>query len=342
MKKRRIWVAVLLALCLLLTASPIGMKAASASVPDQQVYGGAWTDAYRQILYDHWGPIRQYQARVIECTFNGRDYSIPCLPVGLNDLTGDGVPELIFMEAADGGARGDLYVYAGKDGFTRCILYLAGITRLNYDEFLGFSVYFSSAGGNTLVIERYEYETPWVHQYRLNGQGMFELIATMTVHGDYSGEGEDIFYRNGQVVSSSVYYSALDALQKGVTREISSYLKPDWSAYGFDLTWEDAVQKLNGMASAPTTTPAPAAIYGLAINKLATRTGPGTKYAEGGTYEVKGQYIQVLAKAYDKVNEIWWVKCVIPYRGENRVLWTGYQRFDPATLPLEVLPEEHW
>ena len=76
--------------------------------------------------------------------------------------------------------------------------------------------------------------------------------------------------------------------------------------------------------------------------KMATRTGPGTTYAEGGSYDVKGQYIQVLAKAYDKRNEIWWVKCVIPYRGKNKVLWTGYQRFDHSTLPLDRIPEEFW
>ena len=132
--------------------------------------------------------------------------------------------------------------------------------------------------------------------------------------------------------------------QQGMTREISSYLRPDYSAYGLDITWEAAVQTLTESPVVPVTpvTAAPTEFYGLAIQKLATRTGPSTKYAEGGTFEVKGQYIQVLAKAYDKVNEIWWVKCVIPDRGGFKVLWTGYMRFDPSTLPLELLPEEKW
>ena len=82
--------------------------------------------------------------------------------------------------------------------------------------------------------------------------------------------------------------------------------------------------------------------YGLAAYKLSTRTGPSTKYAEGGTYDVKGQYIHVLARAYDSVNEIWWVKCEIPYGGSVRVLWTGYWRFDPTTLSLDQLPVEAW
>ncbi len=81
-------------------------------------------------------------------------------------------------------------------------------------------------------------------------------------------------------------------------------------------------------------------LYGLATVKLATRSGPGTNYSEQGTYEVAGQYIRVLSRAWDKNNEIWWVKCEIPYRGQIRVLWTGYKRFDPSTLPLESIPIE--
>ena len=67
-------------------------------------------------------------------------------------------------------------------------------------------------------------------------------------------------------------------------------------------------------------------VYGLAIQKLATRYGPGTQYEEGGTYNVAGQYIKVLSRAWDSRNSIWWVKCEIPYRDEIRVLWTGYDR----------------
>ena len=79
-------------------------------------------------------------------------------------------------------------------------------------------------------------------------------------------------------------------------------------------------------------------LYGLAIQKLATRYGPSTSYAEGGTFEVKGQYIKVLARSYDNANGIWWVKCEIPDGGTTRVLWTGYKRFDSSTLPLNSIP----
>ena len=82
------------------------------------------------------------------------------------------------------------------------------------------------------------------------------------------------------------------------------------------------------------------ALYGLTIDKLSTRDGPGTTYNETGTYSVANQYIRVLSRAWDDRNGIWWVKCEIPYHGEIRVLWTGYKRFDPSTLPLESIPIE--
>ena len=81
-------------------------------------------------------------------------------------------------------------------------------------------------------------------------------------------------------------------------------------------------------------------IYGLAIMNISTRSGPSTHYQDTGTYNLKGRYLQILARAYDDENEIWWVKCVIPSNG--RALWTGYKRFDHASLPLDIIPVEYW
>ncbi|MBR6707548.1 MAG: hypothetical protein IKI84_12880 [Clostridia bacterium] len=91
-------------------------------------------------------------------------------------------------------------------------------------------------------------------------------------------------------------------------------------------------------AGTPGPVPPGGAVYGLAIDKLATRTGPGTQYDGGGTYSVKGQYIRILSRAYDKSNGIWWVKCEIPYKGDIRVLWTGWKRFDHTLTRLEDIP----
>ena len=79
-------------------------------------------------------------------------------------------------------------------------------------------------------------------------------------------------------------------------------------------------------------------LYGLAKDNISTRSGPSTKYQDTGTYKLKGQYVRVYSRAYDSVNEIWWVKCLIPDNG--RLLWTGYKRFDSSTLPLDSIPIE--
>jgi len=83
-------------------------------------------------------------------------------------------------------------------------------------------------------------------------------------------------------------------------------------------------------------------VYDYTIDKLSTRTGPGTQYDGGGTYSVKNQWVPVYAKAWDSRNGIWWVKVGITYRGEERILWTGYKRFDHDTLFLDDLPTEVW
>ena len=78
-------------------------------------------------------------------------------------------------------------------------------------------------------------------------------------------------------------------------------------------------------------------LYALAIDKLATRDGPGTEYDELGTYRVKGEWIQILARCYD-VNNVCWVQCVIPYRNKDVIAWTGWKRFDHSSLDINMVP----
>lgn len=77
--------------------------------------------------------------------------------------------------------------------------------------------------------------------------------------------------------------------------------------------------------------------YALAIQKLATRTGPGTQYDEPGTFNVAGQWIHILAKHYD-VNDVCWVKCEIPTSNGTIIAWTGWKRFDHSTLDINSVP----
>lgn len=81
-------------------------------------------------------------------------------------------------------------------------------------------------------------------------------------------------------------------------------------------------------------------LYGLVIKKLATRSGPSPRAEDTGTYSLKGKRIRVYSRAYDPIENAWWVKCDVPYHGEIRTLWAWYTRFDSKTLPLESIPIE--
>lgn len=349
MKKLRTALALLAALCILLAAAGSGAETyveAGGYNPDQMTYQGYWSNIYLQVLQNHSAAIYRYQGQTIDFWENGISYHVPCHPVGLRDLDGDGIPELLFLEATADGSRGDLWVYSANGSTGRCVLYVPGITRLDYDNMLGFQMYLAYSG-STLVIKHYKYENEWYLQFYVNRSGRYDLLDYMTVRGDYSGEGNDVYIRNGAQISEAEYFAARDALDNTQKTWISQYFSYGNTAYGLDYTYENAAAVLGASYIQPTEQPrqqqqSGRAVYGLTIDKLATRKGPGTQYEGGGTYSVKGQYIQVLAKAYDNRNGIWWVKCVIPYHGENRILWTGWKRFDHSTISLDDLPEEVW
>lgn len=323
-----------------------GYVATGGQIIDQQTYSGSWQQAYMQILNSHSERIHAYQNRTLEYWMNDEAMVVPCKPVSLTDITGDGTPELIFMEAATDD-RGDLYIYGASGGNIKCILYIPGITRLGYDDVgLGFDIYLSSADDGTLVAEYEEYEWPWVLQLKQNALGQYTLLNYLRAEYDNSDWDNDRYYRNGTRISGDSYEETLRKLRDGRTMTISSYIAEGNTHYGFSMDWESAASLISGWNYEPTAVPPSGQnddrLFGLTIDKLATRKGPGTQYEGGGTYSVKGEYIEVLAKAYDKRNGIWWVKCVIPYHGEERILWTGYKRFDKDTLPLDLIPEEVW
>ena len=350
-------IAILLAVVLLcgVTAlaeyEPDGYIATGGKIIDQQTYTGTWQQTYLQILNNHSGQIHGYQYRPIEyyTDYDGDPIQVPCKPVSLQDITADGIPELIFLEVANE-YRGDLYIYSSNGSSTKCILSVPGITRLGYDDAgMTFDVYLSSADGGTLVLEYDEYEWPWILQLTRNAFGQYVLQKYLRAEYDNSDWDNDKYFINGVLVTWDDYWAALQAMRNGRTLTLSTYSPDVISHYGFTMTWEDTVSAIGGLngptAAPPTEQPSQNTkgdVYGLTIDKLATRKGPGTQYEGGGTYSVKGQYIKVLAKAWDKRNGIWWVKCEIPYHGEIRVLWTGWKRFDHSTISLDDLPEEFW
>ena len=82
-----------------------------------------------------------------------------------------------------------------------------------------------------------------------------------------------------------------------------------------------------------------APVEGLAIDRLATRSGPATEYRDTGTYRVEGEYVRLISRAYDR-NGLCWVQCEVLYGNKLRRVYTGLKRFDTATFDLSSVPEE--
>ncbi len=343
---RTIRTAVALVLCLLLTGTACATETyvyadEDGQIADPTVYQGDRSSVYLQILQARSEAIHAYQDRKIEFTENQTDYVIPCCPVGLSDLTGDGVPELLILEYAEDEMRGDLLVYSADNGTGSCILYVPGITWPDYDDLMGFEIYKTSGG---LLVRYFEMELEWKRQFDFSsGYGLYEPRNSLMLEVELSGESEDRYYLNGAQVSEDTYRVVEKELDKSREQCISHYIADDRQSYGFHYTWEQAAAALNGETDLPgqqSEQTGSRETYGLTTDRLATRKGPGTQYAGGGTYNVKNQYIKVLAKAWD--GSIWWIKCEIPYHGQIRVLWTGYKRFDHSSFNLDDLPEEVW
>ena len=116
MKRNVNGIIILLSLCMMLAAAATADTYTDriGYIPDQKVYSGSRDSTYAQILQNHSSAIHGYQYRRIEFTMNGRSYSVPCLPVATQDLNGDGSPELLFLEEAGSGSRGDLWIYSSS------------------------------------------------------------------------------------------------------------------------------------------------------------------------------------------------------------------------------------
>lgn len=72
--------------------------------------------------------------------------------------------------------------------------------------------------------------------------------------------------------------------------------------------------------------------------KLATRSGPATRYDEkAGTFNVDSSVL-AMSRSYDAPNNLWWIQFQMIYRGRVYCLYTGEQRFsglDVSRLPVE-------
>ena len=79
----------------------------------------------------------------------------------------------------------------------------------------------------------------------------------------------------------------------------------------------------------------------LTESRLASRSGPSTRYSEPGAFLSRGARVTLLSRAYDSMNEIWWVQAEFTENGVTRRVYTGSWRFDAYSFDLYSLPEEY-
>ena len=73
------------------------------------------------------------------------------------------------------------------------------------------------------------------------------------------------------------------------------------------------------------------------LKAAATRSGPSNDYDEPGSFFSKGVEINVISKAWDPENSLWWFQIEFSYRGEWMRAYTPENRIDldPSLVPTE-------
>ncbi len=92
------------------------------------------------------------------------------------------------------------------------------------------------------------------------------------------------------------------------------------------------------LLAATALTAAKADSYGTLNQKMATRTGPSTKYDEPGTFfsgKWKGQWVRVISKVNTGV---WWLQVEFDYNGQKMRAYTGLKRVNG--VDLDAVPTE--
>lgn len=79
------------------------------------------------------------------------------------------------------------------------------------------------------------------------------------------------------------------------------------------------------------------AAMGRLNQRIATRTGPGTRYSEPGSFLGAGDYVTVHTKVWDNSNRIWWVQVEFDWNNDRCRAYTGSWRMN---VDLSRVPEE--
>ena len=213
----------------------------SLMLQDSSVRFGPWAESYGRILQERARSIRAYEEYVISVT-----YSTECRPVGLTDLTGDGIPELIFLElVADheyGFNLGRLWIYTPDGTGVHCALTL----QPEIDDMLYSTVYLGN--DRLLTFHFNDTEMDWTMQFRMDQSGHYAAETVLIEQADFSGEGPDYYFLNGTEISASAFRSKKDQIQSAQGTQVGSLMVDDGFC-GFAYTLEEAQKELASMES---------------------------------------------------------------------------------------------
>ena len=209
----------------------------SLTLQDSSVRSGSWTEAYAQILQERSLDIRAYEEYVSSVTSN-----MQCRPVGLTDLTGDGVPELIFLDLVTdteyGFNVGRLWIYTSDKSGVHCALTL----QPEIDDMLHSTLYVGKNGLLTLHFN--DTERTWTMRLQPDKAGHYKAETILMAEEAFSGEGPDLYYRNGKKISVKKYRSEMESVQSAQGSLVGSFMVDDGFC-GFAYTLEEARQELS-------------------------------------------------------------------------------------------------
>ena len=239
------------------------------TIQDTAVHSGSWREAYARILEEHSAGIQAYE-----------DY-VPVItevrtvrPVGLPDLTGDGIPELLFLDLIDdteyGFKVGRLWIYTPDGNGVHCALTL----QPEIDDLLYSQVYLAKNG--TLTIYFADTERGWILQLTRDRAGRYVRDTLLTSEEDFSGEGPDRYYRNGADISAKKYRSLTEQIRESRGVQIGSLMVDEYGN-GFTHTLAEAKTALAGGEPAASASPSGGLLPELSFAR-ATFT-PGEKFA---------------------------------------------------------------
>ena len=233
--KRRVY-CVILMVCMLLCLS-IAQADPKLDSQDASVRTGSWEDVYSAILRERADDIRAYQEYVLGIT------SLPsCKPVDLLDLTGDGIPELLFLDLVNdteyGFQVGRLWIYTSDGSGVHCALTL----QPEIDDMLYSRVYLAKNG--LLTIHFNDTEMYWIMRFRPDIKANYTAETTLIEQADFSGEGPDSYFRDGKKISREKYRSLTAQIQADEGVLIGSFMVDDGGS-GFTYTLDEALDALS-------------------------------------------------------------------------------------------------